>query len=661
MEQNSKKDWIKNALIVFLIIMLLLTLFSNTITNYTLPQVSISQVTQNEVATAIRGTGNIVVGDTYTIKATEKRTILATHFEKGDHVEAGDVIFDLKDMDDSKLSDARKNLIELETNYYKSLLTNADLDPDVAVKINNMGASSFESYIRRIKEVDDKIDAIKEQINEKTVTLENYSVNNKVIAISKATDTYEKNLADEAKTEAEKAFNTAKTNAQNDIQRQIDMLTSDKNSITAHSGSGELSRLRTDLNTIFDGIWASLSDSEKEYRTSSTPSASASPATNADAVKEPMIGGVTKSDINSEPELVLKRYYGVLANHYVVQNSPQDYLLLCEDAEQAMYSFEESLANDDDINYINEILEELKYQKEDIQNMVFTDTDSYKAVISRYNQLVDKVNRYAITDAKNDAQVEYINKEKDRLNREYENLNTEKSNLLKEIGYSLDAEKNSAEIVLKKEEIAKLEERSMGATIVTPVSGTIHSISKKSGEEFNQDEELCVIIPDGKDLSIKIPVTNEQAKKVKIGDTGVLANPWAYPDAVCVVKSITDDADNPGKGSIVTFVITGSNLVVGQSMTVSIEADARTYDAVVPKSAIKQGNGGEYVYVIEEKSSPLGNRYIAQKVSVRVVAQDDNYAAIEGDIVAYDKSVITSSNKMVEAGKQVRLSESNSN
>ena len=37
---NAKKDWVKNTAIVFLTIMLVLTFFSNTIMNYSLPQVA---------------------------------------------------------------------------------------------------------------------------------------------------------------------------------------------------------------------------------------------------------------------------------------------------------------------------------------------------------------------------------------------------------------------------------------------------------------------------------------------------------------------------------------------------------------------------------------------------------------------------------------------
>ena len=39
-EGRKKREWVKNAAIVFLTIMLILTFFSNTIMNYSLPEVA---------------------------------------------------------------------------------------------------------------------------------------------------------------------------------------------------------------------------------------------------------------------------------------------------------------------------------------------------------------------------------------------------------------------------------------------------------------------------------------------------------------------------------------------------------------------------------------------------------------------------------------------
>ena len=59
---------------------------------------------------------------------------------------------------------------------------------------------------------------------------------------------------------------------------------------------------------------------------------------------------------------------------------------------------------------------------------------------------------------------------------------------------------------------------------------------------------------------------------------------------------------------------------------------------------------------MESKSSPLGNRYIATRVDVQVLAKDDTQVAISGGISGWEY-VITTASAPVRAGDQVRLAE----
>ena len=64
---------------------------------------------------------------------------------------------------------------------------------------------------------------------------------------------------------------------------------------------------------------------------------------------------------------------------------------------------------------------------------------------------------------------------------------------------------------------------------------------------------------------------------------------------------------------------------------------------------------GYFVLVITVKSSPLSNRYIATRVDVQVLAEDDTNAAVSG--LSAGDFVITTSNRPVESGHQVRMVE----
>ena len=56
---GKRRDWVKNAAIVFLTIMLILTFFSNTIMNYSLPEVAIQYIQSGTITSKVRGTGTV--------------------------------------------------------------------------------------------------------------------------------------------------------------------------------------------------------------------------------------------------------------------------------------------------------------------------------------------------------------------------------------------------------------------------------------------------------------------------------------------------------------------------------------------------------------------------------------------------------------------------
>ena len=102
--------------------------------------------------------------------------------------------------------------------------------------------------------------------------------------------------------------------------------------------------------------------------------------------------------------------------------------------------------------------------------------------------------------------------------------------------------------------------------------------------------------------------------------------------------------------------MTGSSIQSGQALNISVGQRSSEYELVVPNSAVREDNNGKFILIVESKSSPLGNRYIATRVDVEVLASDDNNTAISAGLYGYEY-VITTSTKPVEAGQQVRLNE----
>ena len=217
----------------------------------------------------------------------------------------------------------------------------------------------------------------------------------------------------------------------------------------------------------------------------------------------------------------------------------------------------------------------------------------------------------------------------------YELLKTEQTELAANINAELDLSKASKDIAGKKEEIEKLKENSTGATINAPVAGTVTNLAYVAGETTKPEEAAAVIQVDGKGYTMSISVTNVQV----------------------ILSSIKPDPDNPAQKKLLVFNVTGESVQAGQALNISVGQRSSEYEFVVPNSAVREDNNGKFILIVESRSGPINNRYIATRVDVDVLASDDTNTAISAALYGYEY-VITTSTKPVEAGKQVRLNES---
>jgi pyruvate/2-oxoglutarate dehydrogenase complex dihydrolipoamide acyltransferase (E2) component len=193
----------------------------------------------------------------------------------------------------------------------------------------------------------------------------------------------------------------------------------------------------------------------------------------------------------------------------------------------------------------------------------------------------------------------------------------------------------------------------VGGEVTAPISGTVISVLVSSGKETPSDGILFTIQPEGKGYTMQFTVTNDQAKRLSVGDKADLVNAWRYDDVEVTLSSIKPDSQNPGQNKLLTFDVSG-DVTAGQSLNVSVGQKSANYDLTVPNSAIREDNNGKFILTVETKSTPLSNRYIATRVDVEVLASDDTRSAISGALYGYEY-VITTSTAPVEAGKQVRL------
>ena len=124
MESKPKnREWVKNAAIVFLVILLILTFFSNTIMNIALPEVATQMVNSGTITAKVRGSGTVVANGFYEVKAKQTREIRSVMVRAGQQVNAGDVLFVLGSGDSEELAAAQEELRSLEVSYQTSALS----------------------------------------------------------------------------------------------------------------------------------------------------------------------------------------------------------------------------------------------------------------------------------------------------------------------------------------------------------------------------------------------------------------------------------------------------------------------------------------------------------------------------------------------------------
>lgn len=671
-EGRKRREWVKNAAIVFLTVMLVLTFFSNTIMNYSLPEVATQYVQSGTITAKVRGTGNVEANDPYNVIVKESRVIASVAVKQGDTVEKDQVIYYLEDAESDELKAAEDELEDLELAYMKGLF-GGTVSPEVINKVASGNTDSFAAYQAKVTDMQSRLEAAEARVKECQNNLDKISLqstinsNNSTTStlpyeeeVSKATAELENAQANESNAQAafdkEKAEKAAALNSQiTEKQKQI----SDLEALikdAAGGSSGTTSSTPTDFNKQKEdaekAVLAALEDIE-----------------DAATSNNPAYDGTKYTDYSKYDSTEVSTVIGALEKWIKDNKKDYDYQALLATFYAAktqldtINSQQQGVIGEDNVSGLAKRKEELAALQSALNSVNATTYQSGESLQDAKNRLNEATKN--LTEIKNENSQSAASYQNQIANAEaalknaqavYELLKTEQTELAADINAELDLSKASRDIADKKEEIAKLKEKSAGAAITAPVAGTVTNLAYVAGETTKPEEAAAVIQVEGKGYTLSISVTNEQAKKVQVGDTAELQNAWYYDDVQAIVSSIKPDPDNPGQKKLLTFDVTGSSIQAGQALNISVGQRSSEYEFVVPNSAVREDNNGKFILIVESKSSPLGNRYIATRVDVEVLASDDNNTAISAGLYGYEY-VITTSTKPVEAGKQVRLNE----
>lgn len=562
---KKRREWVKNAAIIFLSVMLVLTFFSNTFMNYSLPEVAAQYVQSGTITAKIRGTGTVESGDPYNVKITETRTISSVLVKTGDKVEKGAPLLLLEDKESKELTDAQAALDKAMLDFELALLS-GDISNSAFQNVQNGNVASLNTYQSRIVAAEAEIDKWQKQVDEATTAINQLKTAQVNVDAGGAPDT---------------------SSEQNKVNVAQAVLNSDEIKIAK--------------------------DKISEWQ-----AAQATCQATIDKYNENIASSVS-------------------GNGFVNQVTEDEYQLAVKNRDQYQSLINERQA------FINSNPDKVKAYDEKVKALA----DANKALADKQNSKENSTNSLTV-------QTQNWQTELDKRNIQLKAAQDTKAQLLKDISTELNLDYQLDSLKKQRDDIAKLQENAVGASIEAPISGTITSVTVKAGDEAQPDTALVTMQPEGKGFTMSFSVTNDQAKRLSVGDKADLVNSWRYSDMDITLASIKPDTTDPGQKKLLTFDITGDEVTPGQSLNVSVGQKSANYDLIVPNSAIREDSNGKFILIVESKSSPLGNRYVATRVDVEVLASDDTQSAVSGALYGYE-FVITTSTQPVEAGKLVRL------
>lgn len=618
-EQRVKnRGWVKNVAIIFLAVMLVLTFFSNTIMNASLPEAAVQYVQSGSITTQIRGTGTITAKEVYEVKTTTSRKVQSVLVTKDQEVKVGDVLLILAAGEGTETDELKTQLETAKYSYQQKLINMSG------------GGSEVTRAQEKLQEAIAARDAIAVNITAEDIEL------------------------------AKVRYETAK-----EYYQQLTYELEDAGGYVEGGKGDTLKELSDAVNAAQLEYDSACIRYAKEYAFVNQLAADASVFGTHGSDRDAYAEAITGAFAAAGEDTTVHNYFVDLAS--VTQAERENLGIDRVDITKYPYSDLVSALPSQNITAVAKGYGEILTAKDALTKA----QDAYNKAVESMQPQNEALNKQ-VTEAK---------REMDALEAEYKELSDKKTayDTAKDNVVSCE---NALQTLLKTSKLdnlelskmaneiakleAKLEELSggekdaegnvTGGQIVSEVNGIVKEINVTAGNNTDPATAVMTIEVPDRGYTVSMNVTNEQAQKVTIGDTAEISTGYwgssGLSGKLVGIRNNTSAGQSGGKQLV--FDVTGSDITSGTQVSVSIGQRSQNYDTIVPNSALRSDSNGSFVLVIVAKSSPLGNRFVATRVDVTELAKDDVNTAVSGGLSAYDM-VLTTATKPVEDGMLVRL------
>ena len=618
-EQRVKnRGWVKNVAIIFLAVMLVLTFFSNTIMNASLPEAAVQYVQSGSITTQIRGTGTITAKEVYEVKTTTSRKVQSVLVTKEQEVKVGDVLLILAAGEGTETDELKTQLETAKYSYQQKL-------------INMSGGGS-------------EVTRAQEKLQEAIAARDAIAVNITAEDIELAKVRYEtaKEYYQQLTYELEDAGGYVEGGKGDTLKELSDAVNAaqleyDSNCIRYAKEYAFVNQLAADASVF--GTHGSDRDAYAEAITGAFAAAGEDTTVHNYFVDLASVTQAERENLGIDRVDITKYPYSDLVSALPSQN-----ITAVAKGYGEILTAKDALTKAQDA--YNKAVESMQPQNEALNKQVTEAKREMDALEAEYKELSDKKTAY---DTAKDNVISCENALQTLLKTsKLDNL--ELSKMANEI----------AKLEAKLEELSGGEKDAegnvTGGQIVSEVNGVVKEINVTAGNNTDPATAVMTIEVPDRGYTVSMNVTNEQAQKVTIGDTAEISTGYwgssGLSGKLVGIRNNTSAGQSGGKQLV--FDVTGSDITSGTQGSVSIGQRSQNYDTIVPNSALRSDSNGSFVLVIVAKSSPLGNRFVATRVDVTELAKDDVNTAVSGGLSAYDM-VLTTATKPVEDGMLVRL------
>lgn len=210
------------------------------------------------------------------------------------------------------------------------------------------------------------------------------------------------------------------------------------------------------------------------------------------------------------------------------------------------------------------------------------------------------------------------------------------------------------ELASLQKELSQFQEiRDAEGKILAQTSGLVTDIYGSTGNRV-PDSAVLLLADDTVPYQFKTTIDKQQKSYVGLHDEVSLKLDGNSRKENAAVDYLSESTTMPGNYELYINLPEGVGTPGLSGVMTRSEAGEKYADCIPPASVHRDLTGRCYVYVVKEREGILGMEYYVEEVNVKILDENENWAAVEGALDSTSQ-IISSSTKEIKNGDIVRF------